>query len=60
MKQIKFAIASADHLSEILFYLAHNRTQNILGIFASEREKYFYEFAITNLKYSNIECQTFA
>ena len=60
MKQIKFILSDYDGLSETLFFMAHHRGESILGLFASERQKHFYEFAITNLKYSNILCHTFA
>lgn len=59
MGPIKFVIADFDQLSETLFFMAHHRSETILGLFASERHKYFYEFAITNLKYTNIECLSF-
>jgi hypothetical protein len=60
MRQIKFVLVDPAHLSEILYFLAHHREQPILAVLGTERQKSFYDFVNINLKYSNVECETFA
>lgn len=59
MKDLKCVLTQLEQINEILFSLAHHRTQPIIALFSNESQKKFYELLIVNLNYPSIHPHTF-
>lgn len=59
MPLLKCVLLELDHINEILFTLAHQRTLPIVAFVANNSQKAFYELLIANLSYTNIHPHNF-